>query len=100
MEYTDGVSGAFAAAGRPSASLTDGMLTGACFCGDIGFEVPGDLIEIAHCHCSVCRKFHGGAFATFGAVDPKQFRWTRGEERIVHYRSSPHGVRHFCPRCG
>ena len=76
------------------------MLTGTCLCGDIAFEVDGDLIEIAHCHCSVCRKFHGSAYATFGAVDPKFFRWTHGETKIVHYQSSPHGFRHFCPRCG
>ena len=76
------------------------MLTGVCLCGDIAFEVDGDLIEIAHCHCSACRKFHGSAYATFGAVDPKFFRWTRGAEKIVHYQSSPHGIRHFCPRCG
>ena len=76
------------------------MLTGACLCGDIGFEVNSDLIEIAHCHCSVCRKFHGSAYATFGAVDPKFFRWTRGEDKIAHYPSSAHGFRHFCPRCG
>jgi len=76
------------------------MLTGACLCGDIEFEVDGDLIEIAQCHCSACRKFHGSTYATFGVVDPKFFRWIRGEEKIVHYRSSPHGIRHFCPRCG
>ncbi|MYA07315.1 MAG: GFA family protein [Holophagales bacterium] len=76
------------------------MLTGTCLCEDVAFEVDGDLLEIAHCHCSVCRKFHGSAYATFGAVDPKFFRWTRGQDKIVHYQSSEHGFRHFCPRCG
>src|SRR5207249_145423 len=36
---------------------------GSCLCGDVAFElVPGDWM--GHCHCSMCRKAHGAAFAT------------------------------------
>ena len=76
------------------------MLTGSCLCGDIAFEIDGTVEMVGHCHCSMCRKFHGGAFATFGTTSPDDFHWSRGAEKIRTYRSSSQGYRHFCPRCG
>ena len=76
------------------------MLTGSCLCGDIAFEIDGTVDMMGHCHCSMCRKFHGGAFATHGTASPDQFRWVRGAERISKYHSSSEGYRLFCPRCG
>ena len=76
------------------------MLTGSCLCGDVAFKVDGPIDQVGHCHCSMCRKFHGSAFATFGVATPKDFRWTRGEGKVRHYQSSKHGWRNFCLRCG
>ena len=76
------------------------MLTGSCLCADIAFEIDGPVDMFGHCHCSMCRKFHGSAFATFGAVMRPHFRWVRGVERIRAYQSSVEGDRSFCPRCG
>ncbi len=76
------------------------MLTGSCLCGDIAFEIDGPLDLVAHCHCSMCRKFHGAAFATYTGAEPKYFHWRRGEDKVVRYRSSANGWRNFCPRCG
>ena len=75
-------------------------LTGSCLCGDIAFEIHGPITQIAHCHCSMCRKFHGAPFATFAVASPEDFRWRKGEEKVAHYRSSGTGWRNFCPRCG
>ena len=76
------------------------MLTGSCLCADIAFEIDGPVDIVGHCHCSMCRKFHGTAFATFGTATPEDFRWVRGAERVRTYRSSAQGHRDFCPRCG
>ena len=76
------------------------MLTGSCLCGDVAFEIHGPVDTMIHCHCSMCRKFHGSAFATFGTPSPEDFRWVRGSERVRTYRASERGHRHFCPRCG
>ncbi len=76
------------------------MLTGSCLCGDIAFEIDGPVDHIVHCHCSMCRKFHGGPFATFGVTAPSNFRWRQGSDKVVRYRSSGKGWRNFCPRCG
>ena len=76
------------------------MLTGSCLCGDIAFEINGPVDQIGHCHCSMCRKFHGAAFATFAVTAPEHFHWRQGEDKAAHFRSSSHGWRNFCPRCG
>ena len=76
------------------------MSTGSCLCGDVAFAINGAVDQMANCHCSMCRKFHGAAFATFGVVAPSDFQWLRGEDKVVHYQSSSRGWRNFCPRCG
>ena len=76
------------------------MPTGSCLCGDVAFAINGAVDQMANCHCSMCRKFHGAAFATFGVVAPSDFEWLRGEDNVVHYQSSSRGWRNFCPRCG
>ena len=86
---------------RPSEDKRrNAMLTGSCLCGDIAFEIDGPVDMAVHCHCSMCRKFHGSAFATFGTAAPHDFRWVRGAERVRRYQSSARGSRPFCPRCG
>ena len=76
------------------------MATGACLCGDVSFEITGPVMQMANCHCSMCRKFHGAAFATLGVVAPPDFRWLHGQGNVIHYRSSRSGWRNFCSRCG
>lgn len=76
------------------------MPTGSCLCGDVAFAINGAVDQMANCHCSMCRKFHGAAFATFGVVAPSDFEWLRGEDNVIHYQSSSRGWRNFCPRCG
>ena len=76
------------------------MYSGSCLCGDIGFVVDGPIEHVDQCHCSMCRKAHGAAFATYGGAAPEHFRMLRGESLARSYRSSPIGRRIFCPRCG
>ena len=75
-------------------------LKGSCLCGAIAYEADSLTPHMGHCHCSMCRKFHGAAFATFGEVPSSQFRWTRGEDQLKTY-TAPNGTqRMFCPHCG
>ena len=48
----------------------------------------------------MCRKAHGAAFGSYGAVKADDFRVTSGAELITRYRSSPDVARTFCARCG
>ena len=75
-------------------------LSGSCLCGSVRYEVAGSLRFLGNCHCSRCRKAHGAAFATWGILDPDQFRWTSGAEFVQGYESSPGRQRCFCRNCG
>jgi hypothetical protein len=53
-----------------------------------------------NCHCSMCRKHHGAAFATFVTAPLDQFKWISGEANVGTYQSSENGSRAFCKVCG
>jgi hypothetical protein len=76
------------------------MLTGSCLCGAVAYEADADLARIVHCHCQTCRKTHGAAFSSVTAVPREAFRWTRGQELLGAFESSPGKFRRFCTRCG
>ena len=73
---------------------------GQCLCGQIAYEVDKIEPRMGHCHCSMCRKFHGSAFATLGEAKAENFRWTRGEELLKSYTGHNGTVRRFCSHCG
>lgn len=75
------------------------MHHGSCLCGGVAYEIDGEIGTI-HCHCSMCRRWHGSAFRTSAAVRKRDFRFVRGEELITEYRSSADTVKRFCRVCG
>lgn len=75
------------------------MISGACLCGGLRYQVEGPMRSLVHCHCSMCRKHHGAPFASFVRGATAGFRWLAGESTVVTYRSSADGVRPFCPTC-
>jgi len=76
------------------------MLTGACLCGALRYEVEGPLRNLTHCHCSMCRKHHGAPFASLVEAALSSFRWSSGEASVSEYASSATRVRAFCEICG
>lgn len=76
------------------------MTRGVCLCGTVRYVFSEPFQVMLHCHCSMCRKHHGAAFATFVAAPLPAFEWLAGEDAIGHYRSSERGERSHCRRCG
>jgi hypothetical protein len=76
------------------------MIRGHCECGQVHFEILGEMVDYAHCHCSQCRRLHGAAFATFAGVLRSEFRYTSGENKVATYSSSKIIDRIFCKTCG
>jgi hypothetical protein len=76
------------------------MIRGTCLCGTLRYEIDGPLTSMMNCHCSMCRKQHGTAFATYVVAPVAGFRWLAGEDEVVRYQSSAKGSRAFCGRCG
>lgn len=76
------------------------MYKGGCLCGTVRYEITGGIHNIVCCHCSMCRKAQGSAFATNGIVNRSDFRLVAGENNLTGYESSPGQTKYFCKTCG
>ncbi|WP_252272085.1 GFA family protein [Pseudomonas subflava] len=72
--------------------------TGGCHCGRLRYAFEAPLQDIAHCHCSICRRTTGGIVTTWLTLPMASFRWTRGS--AAAYASSASCTRYFCAHCG
>lgn len=75
-------------------------VTGSCLCGAVRFRVTLPTLFCAHCHCSMCRRNHGAAFVTWFGIPRERLALEAGDDVLVRHRSSDHGTRSFCGRCG
>ncbi len=77
--------------------------TGQCLCGQITYELEGDLLATAVCHCDHCQRQSGGAFsvnlivlesqmAVSGTLSTFEDRGENGDAVYVYRR--------FCGDCG
>ncbi len=74
------------------------LLSGGCQCGLIRYRL-NSRPEGAHlCHCRMCQKAVGNAFAALAPVRKGDLAWTRGSPAF--FRSSSHSMRGFCRDCG
>ena len=46
--------------------------TGKCLCGNVTYELDGDLLATAVCHCDHCQRQSGGAFSVILIVHESQ----------------------------
>jgi len=76
------------------------MYKGSCLCGKVRFEITGKIEDIVCCHCSLCRKAQGSAFATNGNLDANKFTITDGNELLTAYEVTPGQTKYFCKTCG
>ena len=72
---------------------------GGCLCGNVRFEITGDIKNIVFCHCSQCRKAQGSAFATNGNINKNDFTFTAGEDQLTAYKDGSL-TKYFCQQCG
>jgi hypothetical protein len=77
---------------------TMGNISGGCHCGAIRYEVTGELIVHALCHCSDCRRHAGAPMVGWTMYTQEAVKLTKGQPKV--YQSSEHGRRHFCANCG
>ncbi len=73
-------------------------ITGGCHCGDVRYEIAGEPVYHAVCHCDACRASSGAPLVAWFAVKEEQFMLLAGEPRSFEGRAG--SVRSFCPRCG
>jgi hypothetical protein len=77
--------------------------TGGCLCGEITYEIAGDLIATAVCHCDHCQRQSGGAFSVNLIVHESQMA-VSGTLKTFEDRGenddSVYVYRRFCGNCG
>jgi hypothetical protein len=74
----------------------NGTRSARCNCGAVRITTRGELLRVAICHCTVCRREGGGAFAVIPI-------WRDGDVTIEGETASwtaTTDARHFCPVCG
>lgn len=72
--------------------------TGSCLCGAVTFAVQGFSDQVANCHCTMCRKFHGAAYGTLVGV--RGLTWLSGSQACREYTADNGTIRTFCVHCG
>ena len=76
------------------------MYTGKCLCGAVEVAIQGAITAIIHCHCSLCRKNSGTAYATNGFVNSTEFIIEKGQEALSEFSFKAGRTRYFCQYCG
>jgi hypothetical protein len=70
---------------------------GSCHCGQVAFEVDGELTQVADCNCSICSR----KASLLWFVPRDKLRLLTPEENLNTYTFNKHVIEHrFCPRCG
>ena len=77
------------------------MLTGRCNCGAITYRSTSEPRYVTYCHCDICRRMTGSAYAV-GVGVPADSLEVTGEVRGWRNPERPDrdAVREFCPTCG
>jgi len=77
--------------------------TGHCLCGQISYELSGDVIATAVCHCDHCQRQSGGAFSVNLIAHESQIAvsgtLTTFDDRGEH-GDAVYVQRRFCGECG
>ncbi|WP_092831079.1 GFA family protein [Vreelandella subterranea] len=75
-------------------------IKGSCLCSAVRYEINSELGNAMFCHCKICRKSNGSAFALNAAVNTSDFKLLEGENSLSSYASSEDARRYFCENCG
>ena len=71
---------------------------GGCLCGEIRYEVRGNLPPVGMCHCSLCRRVSGAGSNAVLNVRAERFTLLSGT--ISEFRTSSGWGSFFCGSCG
>jgi len=70
---------------------------GSCHCGQVAYEVEGEIRNVISCNCSICAR--RGSLLWF--VPRDAMRLLTPDERAGTYMFNKHVIRHrFCTTCG
>jgi hypothetical protein len=71
---------------------------GGCQCGKVRYALYVTPQNAHACHCRMCQRAVGGAFALLAGAPRSEFAWTQGEPGV--FASSSVASRAYCRDCG
>jgi hypothetical protein len=73
------------------------LYQGSCHCGNVAFEVEGEIEGVLSCNCSICER--KGSLLWF--VPRAALRLRTPEDNAATYQFNKHVIKHrFCKNCG
>jgi len=70
---------------------------GSCHCGQVAYEVDGEIKSALACNCSICQR--KGSLLWFVPRDTMTLQTPEDASRV--YQFNKHAISHrFCPTCG
>lgn len=74
---------------------------GGCYCGELRYEVEGDALFKAQCHCRECQYISGGSPNVTMGMPEGAFKYTKGTPKSFKRTDiDPAVTREFCGNCG
>ena len=77
--------------------MSDSNFDGGCQCGAVRYQITGEPIMAAICHCSMCRRANAAPVVAWVMFEQSQVSFTNSPKE---YASSPEATRGFCSTCG
>lgn len=80
--------------------VDNNTLSGGCKCRGVTYSVPRLPMEIARCHCTICREFTEKPYSTFAKYDYNDVNFEQHNGSLLQsVASSSRAVRGFCKKC-
>ncbi len=76
------------------------LLTGACGCGAVRYEITEPLVSAGYCHCTRCQRRSGTAASANGLTAPNSFQVIAGQDRLRAWAPEGGFEKWFCGDCG
>ena len=73
-------------------------LNGQCLCGAIHYQLTGEPLHVAVCHCRDCRRSAGAPMVSWAMFPESALTLLQGQPKTIN--SSGSAMRSFCPDCG
>jgi hypothetical protein len=77
-------------------------VTGSCLCSAIRYEIEGEPMRMANCHCDDCRKATGAPYTTNVFYKDTQITLLKGTPKVFEHTSDSGNsmAKEFCGDCG
>jgi len=76
------------------------LLTGACLCGQVRFEIAEPPLWATYCHCTRCQRRTGTAAAVSAKLVPGSLKIVAGQELVRSFEPEDGFAKDFCGACG